>query len=122
VLAKALSPEMAASKTTNPDSTNALSEMSMTPAIGKSTEQSQRLTMQAESLLDRLAQYHQMLADPAISLKQMRPTVERLIAEQRNLSQGLRHIQGNDELTAILNTLLVNTTLEIDKFTGGSYA
>jgi hypothetical protein len=124
-LAKALTLEPVDSKAIDPAASKAVkavTELSKVSAIETDGVPGQQLTMQAEQLLDRLTQYQQMLADPSINLKQMRSTVEHLIDAQKNLSEDLPQFQGSVELKEILNSLLVSTTLEIEKFSGGFYA
>ena len=124
-LAKALTSEPADSKTIDPAASKevmAVAELSKVSAIGTDGVPGQQFTVQAEQMLDRLTQYQQMLADPSINLKQMRSTVEHMIDAQKNLSENLPQFQGSDELKEILNSLLVSTTLEIEKYSGGFYA
>jgi len=75
----------------------------------------------AENFLNLLDSYRDMLADPAVSLKEIGPVMEKLTAEKQRLQQIMGTLPAGDELRTILNELLVAASLEEVKFNKGDY-
>ena len=74
-----------------------------------------------EKFVDLLDQYHQMLADPRNSLKNIDPIIRQINQEKENLSPVLDSFADDEELKNILKQALVTATLEIGKFYRGDY-
>ena len=75
----------------------------------------------AEHFLNLLDSYRDMLADPAVSLKEIGPVMEKLTAEKQRLQQIMGTLPAGAELRTILNELLVAASLEEVKFNKGDY-
>ncbi|MCP3952429.1 MAG: hypothetical protein GY697_09475 [Desulfobacterales bacterium] len=74
-----------------------------------------------ENFLNLLDSYRGMLANPAISLKEIGPVMAKLMSEKSQLQQVLGALPAGDELRGILNELLVTASLEEVKFNKGDY-
>ena len=74
-----------------------------------------------EAFLNLLESYRDMLADPAVSLKEIDPVMQELSSEKSNLHKMLGGIPQGDELKGILNQVLVAASLEEIKFNKGDY-
>ena len=76
---------------------------------------------QAQVLLDKLEDYQKMLADPALSLRQIQPAVEQMekqAGETRPLISGM---PDGHPLKTILQDAIANIDQEITRFSSGYY-
>ena len=75
-----------------------------------------------ENFLNLLESYRDMLADPAVSLKDIDPVMRKLSSEKSNLQKIQGSLPAEDAaLREILNQVLVAASLEEIKFNKGDY-
>ena len=75
----------------------------------------------AEKLLDLLGEYQQKLANPALTLRDISPLIDKLKSDNKRLVSSVNSLAEGDELKNILNQIIVATSVEIIKFNRGDY-
>ncbi len=76
----------------------------------------------AGKILDILDAYRAKLADPSVSLRDIKPLVEEMEAKQKDLASVSDALPENDGLKEILNRVLVDLSMETVRFNRGDYS
>jgi hypothetical protein len=76
---------------------------------------------QAQVLLDKLENYQKMLADPAMSLRQIQPAVEEMEKQAANSRALISDLHTDHPLKTILMDTIASIDQEITRFNSGYY-
>ena len=74
-----------------------------------------------EKALDLLQKYQKVMADPAISLKEVNPLIQSLSGELKDLAGWAEKLPASDPLQKIMTDLEIVSSVEVEKFNRGDY-
>ena len=80
-----------------------------------------KLISEVDDFLNLMEEYQNKMEDPAVSLKQIQPLVEKMGTETERLRSTLETLPEASTMKDILNRALVASSVEVIKFNRGDY-